>query len=170
MPNEVRQLKGVGNGFFDDVHYTTYTTGADPGPLFVGNFTGNPGELDLVTVNASSNDLSFVSDINGGNFVAQSIPSGGVEPVAAVAGNFGGSDGGDDLLVANNGDGHLALFLSGEDGLSLSQILEEPGLANPTALAIDESGDVFGDNEGVEAAIPIVLSLSLGGGGGARER
>jgi hypothetical protein len=165
--SEVRRLQGVGDGFFDDAHYTTYATGADPGPLFVGNFTGNPGQLDLVTVNAGSNDLSFISDINGGNLVAQSIPSGGEQPVAAVAGSFGGSDGGEDLLVANNGDGHLALFLSGEDGLSLSQILEEPGLANPTALAMDESGDLFGNNEGIDAAIPIILGLGGVSGGGA---
>ena len=26
-----------------------------PGPLFVGDFTGLPGQLDLVTINAGSN-------------------------------------------------------------------------------------------------------------------
>jgi hypothetical protein len=155
--NEVRQLKGVGNGFFDDLHYTTYTTGSNPGPLFVDNFTGNPGQLDLVTINAGSNDLSLVPDINGGNVVAQSIPSGGVQPVAAVEGSFGGTGGGNDLLVANNGDGHLALFLSGADGLTLAQTSEEPDLPNPSALAIDENGHIFGDNQGDELAIPVIL-------------
>src|SRR5262249_32276047 len=109
--NQVRLLRGLGAGFFDHPDPTIYHVGTTPGPLFVGNFSGNPSQLDLVTVNAGSNDLSLVTDINGGNIVAQSIPSGGVFPIAAVEGNFGGTGGGNDLLVANNGDGHLALFL-----------------------------------------------------------
>ena len=160
--NQVRLLPGVGGGFFDDQDPTIFNVGTTPGPLFVGNFTGNPSQLDLVTVNAGSNDLSFVPDINGGNTVAQSIPSGGVFPIAAVEGDFGGTggtSGGNDLLVANNGDGHLALFLSGADGLDLSQTFEEPGLPNPTALAVTENGEVFADNEGAEAAIPVILGL-----------
>ena len=35
----VELLKGVGSGFFNDVKPTTYVTGANPGPLFVDNFT-----------------------------------------------------------------------------------------------------------------------------------
>ena len=160
--NQVRLLPGVGGGFFNDQDPTIFHVGTTPGPLFVGNFTGNPGQLDLVTVNAGSNDLSLVADINGGNAVAQSIPSGGVFPIAAVEGDFGGTNatsGGNDLLVANNGDGHLALFLSGADGLELAQTFEEPGLPNPTALAVTEDGAIFADNEGVEAAIPVILGL-----------
>jgi hypothetical protein len=157
--NQVRMLRGVGGGFFDDQDPTIYNVGTSPGPLFVGNFTGNPSQLDLVTVNAGSNDLSLVTDINGGNTVAQSIPSGGVLPIAAVEGDFGGAGAGNGLLVANNGDGHLALFLSGAGGLTLSQTYEEPGLPNPTALAVAGNGEVFADNEGAEAAIPVILGL-----------
>ena len=161
----VALLKGVGDGFFNDVHPPTYNTGTDPGPLFVGNFTGQPGQLDLVTVNAGSNDLTLVTNINGGDFAAQSIPSGGVQPVAAVIGEFGGAGGGEDLLVANNVDGHLALFEGGTSGLELAQTFEEPGLPNPTALAVTEDGSIFADNEGAEAAIAVILGLGVALGG-----
>ena len=121
-----------------------------PGQVFVGNFTGQPGQLDLVTVNAGSNDLSFFPNINGDVHrqgapswptarpsrarasppaaCSRSRPSRGISAAGAAA---------TDLLVANNGDGHLALFLGGTDGLELAQTFEEPDLPNPTALAID---------------------------------
>ncbi len=147
-------------------------TGIDPGSVLVGNFTGQPGQLDMVTVNAGSNDLTQYLDINGGGDVAQTIPSDGAVPVAAVEGDFGG--GATDLLVANNADGHLALFVGGAGGLNLSSTFEEAGLANPTALAVDSSGSVFGTSEGVAAAVAVVLGLgpespstvTVGGGSG----
>ena len=72
--NQVRLLRGVGGGFFDDQDPTIFNVGTTPGPLFVGNFTDNPSELDLVTVNSGSNDLSLVPDINGGNTVVAEHP------------------------------------------------------------------------------------------------
>jgi len=147
-------------------------TGIDPNSVLVGNFTGQPGQLDMVTVNSGSNDLTQYLDINGGGNVAQTIPSGGAVPVAAVEGDFGGEA--TDLLVANNADGHLALFVGGAGGLNLSSTFEEAGLANPTALAVDSSGSVFGASEGVAAAVAVVLGLgpespspvTVGGGTG----
>jgi hypothetical protein len=164
VSNQVRLLPGVGGGFFNDGGATIFAVGTTPGPIFVGNFSGTPGMIDLVTVNAGSNDLSLVRDINRGNTVAQSIPSGGVFPLAAVLGTFGGvvvggGGGGNDLLVANSVDGHLALFLSGSDGLQLAQTFEEPGLPNPTALAIDEFGAIYADSLGVEHALQVILGL-----------
>jgi len=42
------------------IHYVPLRppTGIDPGSVLVGNFTGQPGQLDMVTVNAGSNDLT----------------------------------------------------------------------------------------------------------------
>src|SRR5262249_43068782 len=82
--NDVLMPRGVGGGFFNDVTPTRYVTDVAPGPLFVGNFTGQPGQVDLVTVNTGSNDLTFVPNINGGNRLAlPPIPSGGAFPIAA---------------------------------------------------------------------------------------
>ena len=56
--------------------------------MFVANFTGLPGQLDLITLNTLSNDLTLITDINGNNPVTQSLLSGGLDPVAAIEGNF----------------------------------------------------------------------------------
>ena len=40
--NQVRLLPGVGGGFFNDQDPTIFNVGTTPGPIFVGNFTGNP--------------------------------------------------------------------------------------------------------------------------------
>ena len=161
--NDVRVLRGVGLGFFNDMNPTTFTTGSNPGPLIVGDFTGPPGQLDLVTINAGSNTLTLIRDINGGNVVTESLSSGGEFPVAAVEINDRGGEV-SDLLVANS-DGHLALFLGGRDGLELSSIFEDPDLRNPTALAMDELGRIFGVSEGVAAAVQIILGLGADGVG-----
>ncbi len=154
--NQVRILPGVGSGFFNDSTPLTLPTGTDPGPVFVGNFTGNPGELDLLTVNTGSNNLSEFLDVNGA-FVPQApLSTQGEAPVSAVEGEFVGTT--TDLLVANL-DGTLALFVSGPNGLSLMKSFEVPGLPNPTSLAVDNSGAIFGASAGVEAAVEITLGL-----------
>ncbi|MBV8267849.1 MAG: VCBS repeat-containing protein, partial [Planctomycetaceae bacterium] len=133
--NDVWLLPGVGGGFFNDQDPTIFPVGRNPGPLFVGNFMGRPGQLDLVTVNAGSNDLTLIPDfLHGGQ--AQEISSGGTDPVAALAGDFL-EDGRTDLLVANNGDGRLALLLGGLDGLNLTESMVNPAVPHPTALALD---------------------------------
>ena len=161
--NDVRLLTGRGLGFFNDTNPTIVQTGMAPGPLFVGNFAGRFGQLDLVTLNAGSNTLSFVPDINGGNVVAQSIPSGGQVPIAAVEMEFGRGING--LLVANNGNGRLALFLGETAGLVLASRYDKPGL-HPTALAMDDAGEIFVGFEGVEFAILVTLGLGIASGPG----
>ena len=61
-------LPGVGGGFFNDQNPTIFPVGSNPGPLFVGSFDGKP---DLVTVNAGSNDLTFISDFMGSSPVTE---------------------------------------------------------------------------------------------------
>ena len=78
--NQVWVLPGVGGGFFNDQNPTIFAVGTQPGPLFVGNFT-RPGQLDLVTVNAGSNDLTLISDFS--RRAPREISSGGTDPVAA---------------------------------------------------------------------------------------
>jgi hypothetical protein len=176
--NDVRFLQGLGRGFFNDVNPPIFQTANDPGPLLVGNFAGPAGQASLVTLNAGSNDLSFFPNIasdvlpapgnavaHGGVFVGQSIASGGEFPIAAVAGDFGGG-GQTDLLVANNTSGTLALFLGGATGPVLAETFVQANLPNPTSLAVDSAGDIFGATEGVDAAISVILGLGGGGVGG----
>ncbi len=157
--NDVRLLLGRGHGFFDDQHEQVFATGTSPGPVFVGHFSNGSAQLDLVTVNAGSNDLTFIPDINGGNTQGQGLPSGGLDPIAAVEETFAGGTTG--LLVANNGDGRLSFFVGGDAGLEFVSTFEDASLPHPTSLTSDSLGDVFGGTEGVDAAIPIALGLDL---------
>ena len=153
-------LPGVGGGFFNDQNPTIFPVGSNPGPLFVGSFDGKP---DLVTVNAGSNDLTFISDFMGSSPVTSTISSGGIDPVAALM--FPSGNGFDNLIVGNNGDGRLALFLGGLDGLNLAESMVDPEVAHPTALALDVlTGNLlqfYAGTEGVEAAT--LLAFNLGG-------
>jgi hypothetical protein len=169
LANQVAVIPGASPGLFNDQSLRTIPVGTDPGPLFVGNFTGRPGQLDLVTVNAGSNDLTLVADFEAGG-VVQSIPSGGLDPVAALAGDFTG-DGTTDLLVANAGDGTLALFLGGLGELTFDGSISNPDLPHPTTLALDAiSGSVlqfYAGTQGREAAT--LLAFNLGGEAGVGE-
>ncbi len=128
--NTVSVLPGVGHGFFNDRQPLVLNTGLDPRQVLVGDFTGD-GRLDLVSVNAGSNDLTFFADFGPG----RSIASGGEAPVAALAGDFNG-DGTDDLLVANNGDGRVSLLAGGPDGPAAAESFSRAGVPHPTALAL----------------------------------
>jgi hypothetical protein len=147
--NNVYVLPGVGNGFFNDQHPLVFNTGLDPRQVLVGDFTGD-GRLDLVSVNAGSNDLTFFRDFG----VGIDIASGGETPVVALAGDFGGN-GAEDLLVANNGDGRVTLLLGGPDGLTAAETFSRAGVPHPTALALTTAGEqtnVFVAEEGRESA------------------
>jgi hypothetical protein len=169
LANQVRVIPGASTGLFNDQSPRTIPVGIGPGPLFVGNFTGNPGQLDLVTVNAGSNDLTLVADFQAGGGLRQEISSGGIDPVAALAGDFTG-DGTTDLLVANADDGVIALFLGGRGGLTLEDASSNPDLPHPTSLALDPlSGSVFqfyAGTEGREAATLLTFNLAGEAGNG----
>ncbi len=149
--NRVALLPGVGGGFFDDRSPQTFATGIDPVQSFVGNF-GGTSRLDLVTINAGSNDLTFFPGFGAG----RSIASGGVTPVAGVVLLDAGGNGLSDLVVANNGDGAFAVFVGGAEGLSLASVFAQAGVPNPTALAVSGAGEgvqIYATEEGEESAI-----------------
>jgi hypothetical protein len=160
LSNDVVLLPGVGQGFFDDTNPRVYSVGIDPGPTFVGNFTGQP---DLVTLNAGSNDLTLISDFESSNPITTTIASGGVDPDAAFA--FASPGGDEDLVVANAGDGALALYEGGPEGLELMSTESEPGLPAPTALAFSTlTGDqvqFYAATAGRESAELVSLSLNV---------
>ena len=117
--NNVYLLSGVSGGFFDDKHPVIYQTGIDPVQLFVGHFDTQPG-LDLVTVNAGSNDLTFFANFGPGISVATA----GVDPVAAIAGDFN-HNGTTDLIVASS-NGYFTLLLAGSNGPQVANVFTVP--------------------------------------------
>jgi hypothetical protein len=153
--NNVYALSGTGNGFFDDTHPVVYQTGADPVQLFVGHFD-NSTSLDLVTVNAGSNDLTLFADFGA----ARTVDAGGIHPVAALAYDLN-HDGPSELIVAN-ADGHFALLQGGENGLQLTTIIAT-GLVNVSdmALSIVTSTDVqvYATTQSGETAFPIIIGF-----------
>jgi hypothetical protein len=157
--DDVYLIPAVGQGFFDDRNPTIFATGINPQQTSAGNFDGAPG-LDLVTINAGSNDLTFISDF-ATSPVFKDISSGGDEPMAALPGDFNG-DGLSDLIVADNGDGRIILFLGGPDGLTLAD--NEPGPDHPTDLALaalrPSAVDLYVSQEGEDTVSPLTLVLS----------
>ncbi len=156
--NDVALLPGVGQGFFDDIKPRTYTVGTGPGATFV---VASGGQLDLVTVNAGSNDLTLISGFNGLNPTTTTLSSGGIDPDTAFALPSGGDFEG--LVVGNAGDGALDLFQVGPDGLSLTSAKTESTLLNLTDLAFSAitGGQVqfYAATEGSESAVPQFLNL-----------
>jgi hypothetical protein len=159
--NKVTLLPGSSPADFDVPAETTFSVGAEPGPLFLDNFNG---QTDLVTVNAGSNDLTLISGFGGPDPVTSTIPSGGVDPDAAF--EFASDTGFDNLVVGNGGDGVLALFEGSAAGLTLSSSETVSGLPSPSSLAFASlsGGQVqfYAATEGQEAAA--LVALSLGGG------
>jgi hypothetical protein len=157
--NNVALLPGAGGPFFK-ASTQTFPVGTDPGPTFVGNFNG---ALDLVTVNAGSNDLTLISNFLSDDSVTRTIPSDGIAPDTAFS--FETASGFEDLVVGNEGDGVLALFEGSPAGLNLSSTESLPDLPSPSALVYAglAGGQVqfYAANEGREAAI--LVTLSLGG-------
>ncbi len=158
--NNVTLLQGVGNGFFKPPTAAPISVGGGPVESIVGNFDNT---LDLLTVNAGSNDLTLVSDFNGPDPETTTISSGGLDPETAFA--FESTSGFEDLVVGNSGDGALALFEGGTDGLTLMSTQTEPNLPSPTDLAFASltGGQVefYAATAGHEAAT--LVALSLGG-------
>ena len=192
--NNVMLLPGVGGGFFNDQNPKVIPVGISPGPLFL-NSGSNDLTLALLTSIAGSITLtlnrniyidfrggdaatlpepvqgkgtgtSFVEiDLRGGDAAALLVAESGDGRLAVFSirefpvGGDGIDLRGDEaaaLLVAESGDGHLALLQGGP---------EEPDLPNPTALAMDDLGRIFGVSEGIAIAVSVILGLGGGGEG-----
>src|SRR5205823_2474637 len=160
--NDVQVFPGVGGGFFNDQAQATrtYAVGLARGGLFLGIFNGSPG---VATLNAGSNTVTLISNLQSANPLIQTVGSGGQAPVAGFAGDFNG-DGFADLVVANNSSGQFGLLLGGAGGLTLNQTLSAAAAPEPTAVSFAGVEDgllsFYVSTEGREAAFR--LSFELG--------
>lgn len=150
----VAVLVGLGNGFFNDRTPLVLNVGSNPQQALLGNFDGQAG-LDLVSVNAGSNNLTYFANLFGPGSAGLNIGSGGDRPLTALAQDVN-NDGSLDLVVANNGNGAIALFTGSVTGLTLLQTLQSALTPHPTALALANlDGNFLGlyvGTAGIEAA------------------
>jgi hypothetical protein len=140
--NDVRLLRGIGNGTFDDQNPTIYPVGTNPSLLYIGNFTGGSGQ-ELATINSGSNSVTLISGLGTASPVTQTFSSGGIDPTAGLVVDLQGN-GHDSLVVANNADGNIALFTPGENGLVYSSVsLRTNGATTDPRFTPEENGNVF---------------------------
>jgi hypothetical protein len=162
--NQVRLLRGVGGGFFNDQNPTIYSVGSAPNQVLIGTFTGGAGQSpQVLTVNQGSNDVTLISNPGSDAPVIQSFPTGGIGPVAALGVNVGGG-GLESVVVANSGDGVFSL-LGGTDSLGVEATLSNPAVSQPSALALAAfNGDevsFYATTAGVEAAFALAFILPV---------
>ncbi|MGE3808120.1 MAG: FG-GAP repeat domain-containing protein [Gemmataceae bacterium] len=162
--NTVAVLAGLGQGFFNDQSPIIYAVGSNPQQALIGNFDGLAG-LDLVSLNAGSNTLTFYANLGSGT-AGLEFASGGLRPVAAFARDFN-NDGTLDLVVANNLDGQIALFAGGANGLNLIDSIQSGLVPHPTALAFAgfsaSTLSLYVSTEGVESAFFLQFAFQIDG-------
>jgi hypothetical protein len=161
--NNVTMYPGLSDGTYASTPAAVIGVGSDPDAMFVGPFDRRL-QTDLVTVNAGSDDVTFIADAFGPQPVTQTISSGGITPDAAFA--FDPSHTGVlDLVVANSGDGHLAVFRGGNDGLQLAGVITQAGVPAPTGLAPSswnsDGVDFFAASAGDDAALLLHFDLGI---------
>ena len=152
--NNVYMYQGRSDGTFDTANPTIFAVGLSPIEMFIGRFDKRP-QLDLITVNSGSDDLTFIGGVLLPHPSTMTISSGGITPDAAFAVDPNHT-GVMDLVVANSGDGHMALFQAGNEGLQLAGVITRAGIPVPTGLVPsywDSGGiDFFAAGAGQDAA------------------
>jgi hypothetical protein len=161
--DDVTLYEGLGGGSFEATASATFVVGSNPDAMFVGPFERR-GQEDLVTVNAGSDDVTFIGGAFGPDPITQTISSGGIAPDAAFALDPGHS-GVMDLVVANGGDGHMAVFRGGSDGPQLAGVIAQASVPDPTALVPGSSGgdgfDFFAAGAGNDVASLLHFDLGV---------
>jgi hypothetical protein len=155
----VVQLNGIGSGRFDDAHPIVYQVDESAQELVMGNFNGS---LNLITVNAQSNDLTYFADVGYGSSASPgvSLSDGGQLPVAALAGNFNG-DPYDDLVVVNWANGTISFLRGTPNGPVLTDMVTLEGVSHPTSVVLAPDGTgVYVSGESGEWAVRVPFPTS----------
>jgi len=118
-----------------------FDVGFAPVSVAVGDFDGD-GRQDLVTTNASSDNVSVLLGNGAGSFGAATNFSAGFTPVPIAVGDFNG-DGKEDLAVGNNNSNNLSVLLGNGTG-GFSAPFDFAVGTTPTSVAV---GDFDGDGK-----------------------
>jgi hypothetical protein len=110
--NNVSVLLGDGTGSFAPQANSPFQVGASPRSVAIGDLNGD-GNLDLVTANASSNNVSVLVADGMGGFARTDFPV-GAAPASVAIGDLNG-DGNLDLAVANTNDNNVSVLVA--DGM-----------------------------------------------------
>jgi hypothetical protein len=138
----VSVLLGNGDGTFPDATPAeTFTTGANPWTVTVGDFNGD-GIKDLATANYGAGTVSVLlgDPLNPGSFGAKHDFTVGSQPRSVAVGDFN-DDGVEDLVAANYADSTASLLLGQGDGTFGTALVGVTG-TNPSSVAV---GDFNGD-------------------------
>lgn len=146
--NKIGVLLSQGDGYFSN-QSALLDTGNNPEEVFVGQFDGQGG-LDLVTINAGSNDVTMIEDFMAAP-VTSTIFSGGTLPLAGAVVEVNGVI---ELLVANAGNGVLEVLQFTSTGLEVVATLDTsaPNLADLALVVVGNVVQVYGTDAGSEVA------------------
>jgi hypothetical protein len=165
----VSVLLGNGDGSFQSP--VSYTVGANPWAVAVGDFNGD-GIPDLAVVNVNMQNPTGTVNVllgNGdGSFQAPVSYAVGHYPQAVAVADFNG-DGTPDLAVANYNDGTVSVLLGNGDG-SFQKALSQVIGGHPSDVkAADLNGDGHPDLvvSGYVPSSPVAVSVLLGNGDGS---
>lgn len=102
--NSVSVVPGFGDGSLDLARQSEYATGASPVSVAVGDVNGD-GNLDLVTANNGSNDVSVLLGHGGATFQSAVSYAAGAGVTSVALGDF-------------DKDGHLDIAVTNSSGVS----------------------------------------------------
>ena len=119
----------------------TYGVGGTPYSVAVGDLDGD-SDLDLVTANSGSDNVSVLLNQGDGTFASQVNYGVGSGPYSVAVGDLDG-DNDLDLVTANSGSDNVSVLLNQGSGTFASQVSYGVG-GLPRSVAV---GDLDGDND-----------------------
>ena len=117
----------------------TLATGSKPASVILGDVNGD-GELDIITANFNSANVSVLLGKGNGNFEDQQTFATGTKPFAVKLGDING-DGSVDIITANQDSDTASVLLGNNNGTFQTQTTFSTG-DSPRSVAL---GDLNGD-------------------------
>lgn len=128
--------------------FANYATGTGPRRVVAVDTNGD-GNLDLISVNPTTNNITVKTGLGDGTFPAGAsqnlgVGTGATGPADLVSGDVNG-DGKPDIVVVNSGTANISVFLNmGASIFAPPSVIATPGITGANAIAI---GDISGDGK-----------------------